>query len=215
MLYKLAPMLAAIKVKLLRELKHYRITLMPYFNFIMIRKLLFIICFLFAGYTISYAQKYRTAIGPRIESDMFGVSIQQKIYERSTLEGIAAIGAREFSGTILYEWHRPILGERFNYYLGAGAHLGRLKDYGVFTGGDVILGIEYKVNGLPFLLSADIKPAVHINHENWISLSSGISVRYVILKEKKQKKSIWPFGKDKREEDTGFDIRKIFKKQEN
>lgn len=168
-----------------------------------------------------YSQKYRTAIGPRIESDRLGVSIQQKIYERSTLEGIATIGTREFSGTLLYEWHRPLLGERFNYYIGAGAHVGRLKDYGVFTGGDIILGVEYKVNGLPFLLSADVKPAVHINHEDWINLSSGISVRYVLVKEKKQKKSIWPFGnrnEDKKrrdDENEGIDIFKIFKKRDN
>lgn len=173
------------------------------------------------GITITaYSQKYRTAIGPRIESDMVGLSVQQLVGETSTIEGIAAIGTREFNGTILYEWHRPLLGKRLNYYIGAGGHVGRLKEYGVFTGGDVILGAEYKVNGLPFLLSADFKPAVHINHEDWVSFSSGISVRYVILKEKQKKKSIWPFGnkdeknKKKAENDT-FDIFKIFKKQDN
>ncbi|MEJ8758402.1 hypothetical protein WG947_15420 [Pontibacter sp. H259] len=140
------------------------------------------------------AQKYRTAAGPRIESDRVGISIQQKVHERGTLEGIAALGEREYSGTLLYEWHFPILGERFNYYLGAGAHVGNLKDHGVFTGADALLGIEYKVNGLPFLLSADIKPAFHLNHEDWVHLSSGVSIRYVIVKEKKKKNSIWPFG---------------------
>lgn len=165
------------------------------------------------------SQKYRTAVGPRVESDMFGVSLQQRIGETSTLEVIAATGAREFSGTVLYEWHRPLLGQRFNYYIGAGGHVGRLKDYGVFTGGDVILGIEYKVNGLPILLSADIKPAVHINHEDWFGFSSGISLRYVILKEKPKKKSIWPFGKKeeerrKKEDEEKFDIFKIFRKQD-
>lgn len=169
----------------------------------------------------AYAQKYRTAVGPRIESNKIGASVQQRIGERSTLEGIAAIGTREYSGTLLYEWHKPLLGERFNYYLGAGAHLGRLKDYGVFTGGDVILGVEYKVNGLPFLLSADIKPAVHINHEDWINLSSGISIRYVVLKEKPKKRSFWPFGdkeenNKKRKKDEGkTDILDIFKKRDN
>lgn len=168
-----------------------------------------------------YGQKYRTALGPRIESDMFGLSVQQRVGERNTLEGIAAVGAREFSGTVLYEWHRPLLGQRFNYYLGAGGHVGRLKDQGVFSGGDVILGVEYKVNGLPFLLSADFKPAVHINHEDWINFSTGISVRYVILKEKPKKRSIWPFGNNKndknwkKEEKEKFDIFKIFRKQNN
>ncbi|MBC5775774.1 hypothetical protein H8S95_16995 [Pontibacter sp. KCTC 32443] len=150
---------------------------------------------LLAGISIqANAQKYRTAAGARFESDKVGFSIQQKVHERGTIEGIASLGEREYSGTALYEWHFPLLGERFNYYLGVGAHVGNLKDHGVFTGADAILGIEYKVNGLPFLLSADIKPAFHLNHEDWVGLSSGVSVRYVILKEKKKKNSIWPFG---------------------
>lgn len=184
------------------------------------KKYSLLVLMIWGVYATTYGQKYRTAVGPRIESDMFGVSIQQKIQERSTLEGIASVGAREFSGTLLYEWHRPLLGERFNYYIGAGGHIGRLKDHGVFTGGDVILGIEYKVNGLPFLLSADIKPAFHINHEDWIDLSSGVSIRYVIVKGKPKKRSIWPFGrgqddKKKAREEEKFDILKIFKKQDN
>ncbi|NEM96496.1 hypothetical protein [Pontibacter burrus] len=148
------------------------------------------------------AQKYRTALGPRFESDKLGLSLQQKLNERGTLEVIGALGEREFSGTALYEWHFPLLGERFNYYIGAGGHVGNLKDKGVFTGADAILGIEYKVNGLPFLLSADIKPAFHINHEDWVGLSSGVSVRYVLVKEKKKKRSIWPFGNKDDEKDS-------------
>lgn len=161
----------------------------------MFKRLLLIVCLLCGISVVSQAQKYRTAAGVRIESDRFGVTLQQKLHERGTLEAIATVGSRDYSVTGLYERHYPLLGKRFNYYLGAGAHIGNLKDRGVFTGGDVILGVEYKVNGLPFLLSADVKPAFHINHDDWIQLSSGISVRYVLIKEKKEKKSLWPFGK--------------------
>ncbi|WP_439880666.1 hypothetical protein ACSX1A_16105 [Pontibacter sp. MBLB2868] len=187
----------------------------------MVKKSLIIVCLVCGISSMCHAQKYRTAAGVRIESDKFGVTLQQKLHEQGTLEGILAVGAREYSGTALYEWHFPLLGKRFNYYLGAGAHVGNLKDNGVFTGGDAILGIEYKVNGLPFLLSADIKPAVHINHEDWINLSSGVSVRYVILKEKKEKKSLWPFGnkdqdtKKRKKKDKQGSILDIFKKQDN
>ncbi|CAM3382960.1 hypothetical protein POKO110462_00150 [Pontibacter korlensis] len=189
------------------------------------KKLLLLLAF-FGGLSITAeAQKYRTAAGVRLESDRFGVSVQQKLHEKGTLEGIVQVGSREYSGTVLYEWHRPILGKRFNYYLGAGGHVGNLKDSGVFTGVDGILGIEYKVNGLPFLLSADIKPAVHINHDDWVHLSSGVSIRYVIVKEKKEKKQWWPFGKkaedngkkkknsNKNNEQPG--ILDIFKKKDN
>lgn len=165
------------------------------------------------------AQKYVTAAGVRLESERFGLSLQQKLHERGTIEAILSVGSREYSGTALYEWHFPMLGKRFNYYLGAGGHVGNLKDNGVFSGVDAILGIEYKVNGLPFLLSADVKPAVHINHEDWVNLSSGVSIRYVLIKEKKQKKEWWPFGKQnnkknkKNDEKSG--ILDIFKKKED
>ncbi|WP_299817933.1 hypothetical protein [uncultured Pontibacter sp.] len=190
----------------------------------MIRKLLLTLLFITGALATGYAQKYRTALGPRFESDKFGISIQQKLHEKGTIEGIATIGSNEYSGTALYEWHFPLLGKRFNYYVGAGAHVGNLKDSGVFTGADAILGLEYKVNGLPILLSADLKPAVHIHHADWVDLSSGISVRYVIVKEKKEKKSWWPFGnkeqdskkkkRNQKEQENGS-ILDIFKKKDN
>ncbi|MCX2740698.1 hypothetical protein [Pontibacter anaerobius] len=177
----------------------------------MIKRLLLLMVLLGGLSMAAEAQKYRTAAGVRLESDRFGVSVQQKLHEKGTLEGIVQVGSREYSGTVLYEWHRPILGKRFNYYLGAGGHIGNLKDSGVFTGVDGILGVEYKVNGLPFLLAADVKPAVHINHDDWVHLSSGVSIRYVIVKEKKEKKKIWPFG---RQGDDDDDRRRKNRKQE-
>ncbi|GHA65692.1 hypothetical protein [Pontibacter akesuensis] len=187
----------------------------------MTKKLLLLVVLLCGASMAASAQKYITAAGVRIESDRIGLTLQQKLNERGTIEAIGTVGSREVSGTALYEWHFPILGERFNYYLGAGGHIGNLKGSGVFTGVDAMLGIEYKVNGLPFLLSADVKPAVHINHEDWVHLSSGISVRYVIIPEKKKKKSLWPFGdkdeknkKNKRDEEQPG-ILDIFKKKDN
>lgn len=149
--------------------------------------------------TASQAQKYRTAAGIRLGGDQFGATVQQRIAEKSTLEGIALVGSREYSGTVLYQRHWPFLGKRFNYYLGGGGHIGNLKDYGVFTGLDAIVGVEYKINGLPLLLSADVKPALHFNHEDWVNLATGISIRYVLVPEKKVKKSIWPFNKKEEE----------------
>ncbi|MCC9135813.1 hypothetical protein ACFSKU_17465 [Pontibacter silvestris] len=187
----------------------------------MIKKLLFVFGLTCGIAVASQAQVYRTAAGVRLDGDVFGVTVQQKLHEKGTLEGIFAVSAREYSGTALYEWHRRILGKRFNYYLGAGGHVGNLKDHGAFGGLDLIGGIEYKVNGLPFLLSTDIKPAVHFNHEDWTDFSTGISIRYVIVKEKKKKKSIWPFNKKeddatkKGKEEGKGSILDIFKRKEN
>lgn len=187
-----------------------------------------LLTFLFLGFAFTgYAQLYRTALGVRLDGEQFGVSLQQKILERSTIEGIMSVGANELRGTALYEWHRPILGKRFNYYLGAGGHVGNLKDNGIFTGVDIIGGVEYKINGLPLLISADIKPALHFNHTDWTDFSTGVSIRYVILPEKKKKRSLWPFGqkeetskKDRRkkaqqDEEEGNDLLKIFRRRDN
>jgi hypothetical protein len=140
------------------------------------------------------AQKYRTAIGARIDRNDFGVTLQQKILEKSTLEGIFAVGSREVAGTALFEQHFPLLSKGFNYYLGGGAHVGTLKDHGAFFGGDLILGTELKLPIFPLLFSFDIKPAVHVHHEDWFDFASGFSLRYILVKEKKEKKKFGIFG---------------------
>ncbi|MDX5418099.1 MAG: hypothetical protein LPK09_02705 [Hymenobacteraceae bacterium] len=165
------------------------------------KKYLLAVLLVLGAVSVSQAQKYRTAAGIRLGGDEFGATVQQRIMEKSTLEGIALVGSREYSGTVLFQQHFPILGKRFNYYLGGGGHIGNLKDNGVFTGLDAVLGVEYKINGLPLLLSADVKPALHINHEDWVKLATGISIRYVIVPEKKENKKIWPFGKQEEEEE--------------
>jgi hypothetical protein len=140
------------------------------------------------------AQKYRTAVGARLGRNDFGISLQQQILERNTLEGIFAIGNRDATGTVLFEHHFPIMGKGFNYYLGAGAHVGQLKDHGTFYGADVILGTELKLPIFPLLLSFDIKPAMHLHHEDWFDFASGFTLRYILVKEKKEKKKFGIFG---------------------
>lgn len=132
------------------------------------------------------AQRYRTAAGIRLGDEQVGFTVQQRIFPKTTLEGLAVAGAREVTGTVLIEQHFPMLGKRFNYYVGGGAHVGTLKDYGAIYGFDGIMGIEYKVNGLPFLLSTDLKPAFHLRHEDWFNFGGAFSIRYVIVKDNKK-----------------------------
>lgn len=140
------------------------------------------------------AQKYRTAVGARLGRNDFGISLQQQVLDRNTLEGIFAVGSRDATGTVLFEHHFPILGKGFNYYLGAGAHVGTLKDHGAFFGGDVILGTELKLPIFPLVLSFDVKPAMHVHHEDWFDFASGFTLRYILVKEKKEKKKFGIFG---------------------
>ena len=129
------------------------------------------------------AQKYRTAAGLRLGSP-YGITVQQAVAQRLTLEGIAGLASREVSGTVLAEYHFGVLGRSLNYYLGTGGHLGNNKDTGRFGGFDAIVGIEYKIAFLPLVLSYDFKPSVEINSNDWARFPTALSIRYVFLKQR-------------------------------
>lgn len=131
------------------------------------------------------AQKYRTAVGARLGAGNYGLTVQQKILDKVTLEGLGIVGTREVSGTVLAERHFPILGPSLNYYVGAGGHLGNHKDDGAFGGFDGIIGAEYKIAFVPIVISFDFKPSVEFSSADWARFPTAFSVRYVLVKEKK------------------------------
>jgi hypothetical protein len=116
------------------------------------------------------AQKYNTAAGVRLGGGNYGITLQQRVASRITIEGIAGLREREYSGTVLGEYHFGILGPSLNYYFGAGGHLGNNKDTGGFGGFDGLVGVEYKVAFLPVVLSFDFKPSYEINSDVFDSL---------------------------------------------
>ncbi len=130
------------------------------------------------------AQKYRTAAGLRLGKNNFGLTVQQKVFEKTTLEGLGLVSSREVSATVLAERHFGILGPSLNYYFGAGGHLGRNKDTGGFGGFDALAGVEYKVAFVPLVLSFDFKPTIEINSADWARFPAALSVRYVLIKDK-------------------------------
>lgn len=130
------------------------------------------------------AQKYNTALGVRLGGNAYGVTLQQRVASRVTIEGIAGLSEREYSGTVLGEYHFGILGPSLNYYFGAGGHLGHHKDTGDFGGLDGLVGVEYKVAFLPIALSFDFKPTVEFNGDNYARFPTAFSIRYVLIKRK-------------------------------
>ncbi|RYY21458.1 MAG: hypothetical protein EOO36_00745 [Cytophagaceae bacterium] len=130
------------------------------------------------------AQKYITAGGVRLGGGNYGITVQQAVASRVTIEGIAGLGQREYSGTVLGEYHFGILGPSLNYYFGAGGHLGHNKDTGDFGGFDGIVGVEYKVAFLPLLLSFDFKPTIEVKSDDYARFPTAFSIRYVFIKRK-------------------------------
>jgi hypothetical protein len=131
------------------------------------------------------AQKYRTAAGLRSDGSNYGLTIQQVFLPKATLEGLAMFAPRERSATLLAERHFGILGPSLNYYFGAGGHLGTNKDDGTFWGLDGIIGAEYKIAFIPFVISLDFKPTIEYNSADWNRFPTAFSIRYIFLKKKK------------------------------
>jgi hypothetical protein len=130
------------------------------------------------------AQKYNTALGARLGSGNYGITLQQRVASRVTIEAIAGLREREYSGTVLGEYHFGILGPSLNYYFGAGGHLGHNKDTGGFSGLDALVGIEYKIAFLPVAVSFDFKPTLEFGSDDYARFPTAFSIRYVFLKRK-------------------------------
>lgn len=152
------------------------------------------------------AQRYGTAFGIRLGnselSRTFGITAQQRITERLTLEGILQSDfSRNSTLSLLLEKHQPLISKRFNYYYGAGISFGKeesfekvearkqiIQTYGnATTGVDFIGGIEMTL--LNTVLSLDYKPNINIaGREDFYRGQVGISARMVLVKSKEQKK---------------------------
>jgi hypothetical protein len=128
------------------------------------------------------AQKYNTALGARLGGGNYGITLQQRVASRVTVEGIAGLREREYSGTVLGEYHFGILGPSLNYYFGAGGHIGHNKDTGGFSGLDGLVGVEYKVAFLPVVLSFDFKPTLEFSSDDYARFPTAFSIRYVLFK---------------------------------
>ncbi len=146
------------------------------------------------------AQRYRTAAGVRLGTG-FGLSVQQRLFKQSTLEGIFQVPLRTTDDTkltLLYEEHRKLIGKRFNFYYGAGIHKGwaASKDDPDPSGISLIAGVEMSLDRLN--LSLDYKPSLNtFSGVRFFESQSALTLRYIILKQKK-KKFNWKFWKKKK-----------------
>ncbi|MBS9523372.1 hypothetical protein KI659_05000 [Litoribacter alkaliphilus] len=155
----------------------------------------------------TWAQSYGTSAGLRLGSNKnhrtIGLSVQQRVFDNITLEGIAQT---DFNNNTtfhaLVQKHSRIISRRFNYYYGTGVGFGWeesthrnpetreiVTTYGNNTlNAELILGVEMTL--LRTNISLDYKPNVNIvgSRTPWYSGQVGISARHVIVKSKEQKK---------------------------
>ena len=166
---------------------------------------IFFICFLLNGIQVN-AQRYGTALGLRLgNSDInrtVGLSLQQRVMERVTIEGILQTDfSRNTTLSVLVQKHHPIISKRFNYYYGGGLSFGNeesfvknpstkeiIHTYGnATTGVDLIAGIEMTLANA--VISLDYKPNINlVGREEFYRGQVGLSVRTVLVKSKEQNK---------------------------
>ena len=177
------------------------------------QKLILFIFLAFISITIS-AQKYITAAGLRVGSGI-GLTLQQRIGEKLTVEGIAqkSLFENESYVSALLERHFKLIAKGLNFYVGAGPHMAVNKknvtdEKGnpvTYTskgyGASAIGGLEMRLNRMVF--SIDYIPSVNFNGgENVFGSRTGISARYILIKAKKKEQNwmFWKKWKKKREE---------------
>ena len=133
------------------------------------------------------AQKYITAAAVRFSNEGFGLSLQQRIFEHTTIEAIGQINFKEVSATAMIEHHNNLLFTKsLNMYGGIGPSVGKyLLSDSSYVGCNLVFGVEYKVLLLPLVISADLKPAFKLQEDDWFHLGIGFSFRYVLVKQKK------------------------------
>lgn len=154
----------------------------------------------------AFSQRYGTALGLRFGNSELnrtvGLTMQQRLIDRVTLEGILQSDfSRNTTLSLLAEKHSPIISKRFNYYYGVGVAFGNeesfVKDpgtreiihtYGNSTFGvDLIAGIELTVANA--VISLDYKPNVNLSgRSEFYRGQVGISARSVLVKSKEQKR---------------------------
>lgn len=142
---------------------------------------LIFLCFL----TSSYAQKYNTAAGLRISQGL-GLTVQQRIADKLTIEGIAFTNFLTASHVaVLGEYHGKLVAKRLNWYVGAGIHSGREKGEDNPKGMIAVGGIELAIKRL--VLSVDVMPKVNFvgGSKTFDFGAPAVSARYILIERPK------------------------------
>lgn len=117
------------------------------------------------------AQYYDWAIGVRGGVNATSLTVKHVFNNGNAVEALTGWSYSKhgsgFNFTGLYEFNVPIIGNGFNLYYGAGAHVGgwnykaghdESKNNGFNLGLDAIVGLEYSLKVAPLAFSIDFKP---------------------------------------------------------
>lgn len=121
---------------------------------------------------------YQTAIGAKIYP--LALSFKTMTGKQSAIELLGYL-KNGFRATALFEHYGNLNVEgNFKWYIGAGAHLGFVKNSKtVQFGADGVLGLDYKLLKAPLNISLDWQPSLGIGDDNkFIGDWGGLGIRY-------------------------------------
>ncbi len=138
------------------------------------------------------AQYYDWAIGVRGGWDATSLSVKHVFNNGNAAEALVGWSySKHGSGvnfTGLYEFNVPIIGNGFNLYYGAGAHVGGWtykaghdegKNSGFNLGLDAIVGLEYSLKVAPLAFSLDWKPRLDfLPSTEFVATSLALGVKF-------------------------------------
>ena len=139
----------------------------------------------------TFSQNYNNAIGLR-GGYSGGITFKHALGQASAFEGILSTRYYGLTVTGLYEIHKPAFNTaNLRWYYGAGGHVGFYEgryyvgpDNRVYRGQvttigiDGILGLEYQIPEIPFLISLDVKPFFDLLAPGPSFWDAGLSLRY-------------------------------------
>jgi hypothetical protein len=133
------------------------------------------------SFSQNISSNYTTAVGVKFFPG--SITLKKSIGGLNYLEGQAAIWNKGFRATLLYEIHNEIANiDGLRWYYGFGPHLGFYNDKfyngNTLVGVDGVIGLDYKINGIPFNVSLDWQPSFEFGagagFEGW----GGLGIRY-------------------------------------
>jgi hypothetical protein len=127
--------------------------------------------------------KAQTEIGVRwgeLTGGDFGVDALIGVGKFSRVHATASFGGGSTSFGIDALWdfiYRPLGGEAFMWYAGAGPFLGFGDKFSLGAAGEI--GLEYKFN-FPMSVSMDFRPAFRLVEDTDFTAGFGLNVRYIL-----------------------------------
>lgn len=142
--------------------------------------------------SVASAQYYDWAIGVRGGWDATSLSVKRVFNNGNAAEALVGWSYSKhgsgFNFTGLYELNVPIIGNGFNLYYGAGAHVGGWnykaghdegKNSGFNLGIDAIVGLEYSLKAAPLAFSVDWKPRLDfLPSTEFVATSLALGVKF-------------------------------------